>query len=84
MKKIIILVLATLFVLPLTATAWDSDRSSRDYDEYSRRSQQESDRSEREYISDRMRDAIRANDRDRMDFQQRQMDHQLFMERIRN
>lgn len=78
MRRLITLLLAAIFLLPLTAFADDDDY----YEEYSRgverRSQDTLDHYQRRWDQENMRDAIERRDYQDMEYYQRQMElHEL-------
>ena len=85
MKTKIVVLLAVIFALPLTAYGWDSN-DDRDLEEDFNRSLRDSQRninqSQREQHLNNLRDAQKRQDRRDAEFHRRQLEQQLLRERI--
>lgn len=82
MKKIIILALAAMFVLPVTATAWDSGEALEEYERDSRENTRMLNQWRRDNIMEDQRRAIENRDWEDVEYQQRRLEQQRLRERI--
>ena len=82
MQKLTILALAAMFILPLTANAWDSQDALDEYERDSRENTRMLNQWRRDNIIEDQRRAIKNRNWEDVEYQQRRLEQQRLRERI--